>query len=169
MHCPTQDDIVLQDRKCQKWKSAHMCPQEPKSHILQPRKPAIKCKKEHQKVQSVMLPHKPATMVKEPGQATQKKVLKNKNCSNVDKWPQKPSYSEEQLKKPVTKYKYQYKKQQEQAICQDRQSQETQQTVCDGQESPSTQYCNRHPVKPGMKNKDVWSKEPATETKSMFM
>ena len=55
-----------------------MQPQEPKSYILQSRKPAIKCKKEHQKDQSVMLPHNPDTMVKNPGQATQKKVLKKK-------------------------------------------------------------------------------------------
>ena len=83
------------------------------------------CKKEHQKDQSVKLPHKPATMVKKPGQATQKKVLKNKKCSNVDIWPQMPSYSDEWLQKPVTKYKYKYKKHQEQVICQDKQSQET--------------------------------------------
>ena len=38
--------------------------------------------------------------------------------------------------------------------------------MCEGKESPSTQCCNRQPVKPGMKNKDMWSKEPATETKS---
>ena len=80
--------------------------------------------------------------------------------------PQKPSYSDEWLKKAVTKYKYQYKKQEEQVICQDKQSQQTEQTVSEGQESPSTQYCNRQPVKPGMKNKDVQSKEPATKTKS---
>ena len=97
-----------------------MQPQEPKSYILQSRKPAIKCKKE-QKDQNVMFPHKPATMVKKPGQATQKKVLKNKNCSNVDMWPQKLSYIDEWLKKPVTKYKY--KKHQEHVICQDKQSQ----------------------------------------------
>ena len=71
------------------------------------------------------------------------------NCSNVNMWPQKPGYSDEQLKKPATKYKY--KKHQEQIICQDKQSQETEQTVCEGQESPSTQCCNRQPVKPGMK------------------
>ena len=76
MQCPAQDDTVLQDRKGQKMKSAHVQPQEPRSHILQSQKPAIKCKKQHQKDQSVMLPHKPATMVKEPGQATQKKVLR---------------------------------------------------------------------------------------------
>ena len=78
--------------------------------------------------------------------------------------PQKPSHSDEHLKKLVTKYKY--KKHQEQVICQDKQSQETEQTVCEGQESPSTQCCNRQPGKPGMKNKDMWSKAPATETKS---
>ena len=66
---------------------------------MQSRKLAIKCKKEHQKDQSVMLPHKPDTMVKKPGQATQKKVLKNKNCSNMDMCSQKTSYSDEQLKK----------------------------------------------------------------------
>ena len=168
MQCPAQDDTVVQDKKCQKVKSAHTQPQEPKSYILQSRKAASKCKKEHQKDQSVMLPHKPATMVKKPGQATQKKVLKNKNCSNVDMWPQKPSYSDEQLKKPVTKYKYKYQKHQEQVICQDKQSQETEQTVCESQESPSTQCCNRQPVKQGMKNNDVQSKEPATETKSIL-
>ena len=75
------------------------------------------------KDQSVMLPHRPATMVKKPGQATQKKVLKNKNCSNVNMQPEKLSYSDEWLKKPVAKYKY--KKHQEQVICQDKQSQET--------------------------------------------
>ena len=73
MQCPAQDDTVLQDRKCQKVKSVHMWPQEPKSYILQSRKPAIKCKKEHQKDQSFILPHKPATMVKKPGQESQKK------------------------------------------------------------------------------------------------
>ena len=73
MQCPAQDDTVLQDRKCQKVKSAHMQPQEPKSYVLQSRKPAIKCMKEHQKDQSVMLPHKPDTVVKKPGQAIQKK------------------------------------------------------------------------------------------------
>ena len=76
--------------------------------------------------------------------------------------PQKPSYSDEQLKKPVTKYK----KHQEQVIFQDKQSQETEQTVCEGQESPSTQCCNRQPVRPGMINKEIRSKEPAKETKS---
>ena len=80
--------------------------------------------------------------------------------------PQKPIYSDEQLKKPVTKCKYKYQKHQEQVICQDKQIQETEQTVCEGQESPSTQCCNRWPVKPGMKHKDVWSKEPSAETKS---
>ena len=44
--------------------------------------------------------------------------------------PQKPSYSDEWLKKPVTNYNYKYKKHQEQVICQDKQSQETEQTVC---------------------------------------
>ena len=131
MQCPAQDDTVVQDKKCQKVKSAHTRPQEPKSYILQSRKAAIKCKKEHQKDQSVMLPHKPATMVKKPGQATQKKVLKSKKCSNVNMQPQKPSYSDEWLKKPVTKYM----KHQEQAICQDKQNQETEQTVCEGQDS----------------------------------
>ena len=53
--------------------------------------------------------------------------------------PQKPSYNDEQLKKPVTKYKY--KKHQEQVICQDKQSQETKQTVYEGQESSSIQCC----------------------------
>ena len=125
MQCSAQDDIVLQDRKCQEMKSVNMWPQEAKSHVLQSSKPAIKCKKEHQQDQSVMLPHKPATMVKNPGQATQKKVLKNKNCSNVDMQSQKPSYSDEWLKKPVTKNKYKYKKHQEQVLCQDKQSQET--------------------------------------------
>ena len=45
-------------------------------------------------------------------------------------------------------------------------NQETEQTVCEGQEIPSTQCCNRWPVKPGMKYKYVQSKAPATETKS---
>ena len=35
MQCPSQDDKVLQDRKCQKVKSVQMRAQEPKSHILQ--------------------------------------------------------------------------------------------------------------------------------------
>ena len=164
--CPAQADTVLQDRKCQKVKSAHIWPQEPKSCVLWSRKPAVKCKKEYKKDQSVMLAHKPATMVKKTGEPTQEKVLKNKNCSNVYMQPQKPSYSDKQFKKPDKKYKYKYKKHQEQVFCQDKQSQETEQTVCEGQESPSTQYCNRQPVKPGMKNKDVWSKELATETMS---
>ena len=64
MQCPAQDDTVLQDRKGQKMKSVHMQPQEPKSYIVHSRKPAIKCKKEHQKDKSVLLPHKPDTMVK---------------------------------------------------------------------------------------------------------
>ena len=166
MQCPAHDVMVLQDRKYQIMKSAHMWPQEPKGYVLQSSKPAIKCKKEHQQDQSVMPPHKPATMVKKPGQATQKEVLKNKNCSNVDMWPWKPRYSDEWSKKPVTKYMCKYKKHQEQVICQDKQSQEKEQTVCEGQESPSTQCCNRQPVKPGMKNRDMWLKEPATETKS---
>ena len=38
--------------------------------------------------------------------------------------------------------------------------------MCEGQESSSTQCCNRQPVKPGMKNIDLQSQEPATETKS---
>ena len=38
--------------------------------------------------------------------------------------------------------------------------------MCEGQGSSSTQPCDRQPVKPGMKNKAVWSKGPATETKS---
>ena len=38
--------------------------------------------------------------------------------------------------------------------------------MCEGQENPSTQCCHRCPVKPGMKNKDMWSQKPATETKS---
>ena len=165
MQCPAQDDTVSQDKKYQKVKSVHMQPQDPKSYILWSRKLAIKCKIDHQKDQNVMLPHKPDTMVKMPGQAIQKKVLKNKNCSNVDMQPQMPSYSDEQVRKPVTKYKYTYQKHQEQVICQDKQSQKTEQTVCEGQESPCTQCCNRQPVKPGMKNKDVQSKEPTTETK----
>ena len=96
--------------------------QEPKSHILWSRKPAIKCRKD-QKDQNVMLPHKPDTMVKDRSNNPEK-VLKNKNCSNVDMQPQKPSYSDERLKKPVTKYRYKYKKHQEHIICQDKQSQE---------------------------------------------
>ena len=95
--------------------------------------------------------------------ATQKDVSKNNNCSNVNMWPQKPSYSDVQLKKPTLKYKY--KKHEEQVTCQDKQSQETDQPVCEGQKSPSTQCYNRWPVKPGMKNKEVWLRKPATETK----
>ena len=120
-------------------KCAYVATRAQKVYILQSRKPAIKCKKEHQKDQNDMLPHKPATMVKKPGQATQKKVVKNRNCLNVNMQPQKPSYSDEQSKKPVTKYKHKYKKHQEQVICQDKQSQETEQIVCEGQERPSTQ------------------------------
>ena len=59
-----------------------------------------------------MLPHKPATKVKKPDQATHKDVLQNRNCSNVNivnMQPQKPSLSDEQLKKTVTMYKYKYK------------------------------------------------------------
>ena len=166
MQCPAQADTVLQDRKCQKVKSAHMQSQEPKHCLLWSSKPAMKCKKEHKKDQSVMLSYKPATMAKKPGQASHKKVLKNKNCSNMNMQPQKPGYSDEWLKKTAINYKYKYKKHQEQVICQDKQSQETEQTVYEGQESPSTQCCNRWSVKPGMKNKDVQAKEPATETKS---
>ena len=36
--CPAQTDTVLQDRKCQKVKSAYMWPQKPKSRALQTRK-----------------------------------------------------------------------------------------------------------------------------------
>ena len=32
--CPAQDDIVVQDRKCQKMKSAHMQPKDPKSSYI---------------------------------------------------------------------------------------------------------------------------------------
>ena len=81
-------------------------------------------------------------------------------------WPQKPNYSDVCPKKPALKYKYKYKKHQEQATCQDKQSQETDQSVHEGQKSPSTQCYNRQPVKPGMKNKDVWLRKPATETRS---
>ena len=56
-----------------------------------------------------MLPHKPATLVKKPGQATHNDVLQTKSCSNVNKQQQKPSYSDEQLKKPVIVYKKKYK------------------------------------------------------------
>ena len=143
MQCPAQDDTVSQDKKYQKVKSAYIQPQEPKGYILQSGKPAIKCKKENYKHQNVVLSHKPDTMVKKPGQIIQKKMLKNKNCSNVDMWPQKPSYSDEQLKKPLIKYKHKHQKHQEQVICQDKQSQETEQSVCEGQESPSTQCCQR--------------------------
>ena len=147
MQCPAQADTVLQDRNCQKVKSRRMQPQELKTCVLQSGKPALKYKKEHKKDQSVMLPHKPVTMVKESGEATQKKVLKHKNCSNINIQPQKPSYSDEYLKKSSTKYKYMYKKHQEKVICQDKKSQKTEQTVCEGQESSSTQCCNRQPVK----------------------
>ena len=86
MQYPAQDVTVLQDRKCQKVKSAHMHDHKsPKvMHIVVKKTQQSSAKKEHQQDQSVMLPHKPDTMVKKPDQATQKKVLKNKNCSNVD-------------------------------------------------------------------------------------
>ena len=67
-----------------------MWPQKPKSWEMRSRKPAIKCKKEHNKEQIVMMPHKPTTKVKKPGQATHKDVLQKKNCSNVNNvniWP----------------------------------------------------------------------------------
>ena len=83
--------------------------QETESCVLQLRKPAIKCKKEHKKDHSVMLAHRQATKVKKPCQAAQKDVLKNKNCSNVNIQPQKPSYSDEQLRKLVTKCKKHHK------------------------------------------------------------
>ena len=98
-----------------------MRPQKPTSCELQSRKTAIKCKKEHKGDQIFMLLNKPATKVKKPGQSTHKDVLQNKNCSNVkivNMWPQKPSLSEEQFKKPATMYKY--KKHQEEVICCDK-------------------------------------------------
>ena len=154
--CPAQTDTVLQDRTCQKVKNAYMRPQKPKCCELQSRKPAIKCKKENKVDQIVMLPHKPATKVKKPGQANHKDVLQNKNCSNVkivNMQPQKPSLSDEQLKKPATMYKY--KKHQEEIICYDKQYQETKQSVCEGKKCPSTQCSDRQPVKPVIKHKDV--------------
>ena len=130
-----------------------------------------KCKKEHKEDQNVMLPHKPATKLKKPGQATHKNVLQNKNCSNVNivnMQPQKPILSYEQFKKPATMYKYKYKKHQE-VIHYGKQCQETKQSVWEGRKCPSTQCSDRQPVKPVMKNKDVQSREPATETKpSLF-
>ena len=101
-----------------------MWPQKPKSCELQSQKPAIKCKKEHKENQLVMLPHKPATKVKKPDQTTHKDVLQNKNCSNVNivnMWPQKPCLIDVQFKKPATRYKYKYKKHQEEVICYDKQ------------------------------------------------
>ena len=123
-------------------------------------KPAIKCKKEHKIDHSVMLQHRQATKMKK----SQNDVLKNKNCSNVNMCLQKPSYSDVWLKKSALKYKY--KKHHEQVICQDKKTQETDQFVCEGQKSPSTQFYNRQPVTLDMKNKDVWLRKVATETKS---
>ena len=37
------------------------------------------------------------------------------------------------------------------------------QSVCENKKCPSTQCSNRKPI---LKNRDVWSREPATETKS---
>ena len=145
-----------------------MQPQKANSCELWSGKPAIKCKKEHKEDQIVMLPHKPATKMKKPSQATHKDVLQNKNCSNViivNMQPQMLSLSDEQFKKPATMYKYKYKKHQEEVICYDKQCQETKQSVCEGKKCPSTQCSDRWPVKPVMKNKDVQSREPATETK----
>ena len=67
MQCPAQDDTVLQDRKGHKTKSVHLWPQKPKSYVVWSRKPAVTCRKEHQKDQSVMLLHKPDTVVRKPG------------------------------------------------------------------------------------------------------
>ena len=113
-----------------------------------------------------MLPYMPARKVKKTGQATHKEVLQNKNCSNVNivnMKSQKPSLREEWFKKPATMYKYKYKKHQEEVICYDKQCQETKRSVCEGKKCPSTQCSDMKPV---MKNKDVWSREPATEAKS---
>ena len=38
--------------------------------------------------------------------------------------------------------------------------------MCEGKKCPSTQCSERQPMKPIMKNKDVQSREPSTETKS---
>ena len=84
----------------------------------------------------------------------------------VNMWPQKPSVSDEWFKKPATMYKQKYKKYQKQVICYEKQCQETKQSVGEGKKCPSTQCSDRWPVKPVMKNKEVWSREPATETKS---
>ena len=113
-----------------------------------------------------MLPHKSATKVKKPGQATHKEVLQNKNCSHVNivnMQPWNSSLREEQLKKPATMYKYNYKKHLEEVIHYDKQCQETKQSVCEGKKCPSTQCSDRKPV---MKNKNEWSRAPATETKA---
>ena len=61
------------------------------------------------------------------------------------------------------RYKYKYKKHQEEVISYDKQCLETKQSVCEGKKCPSTQCSDRKPV---IKNKDVWSREPPTETKS---
>ena len=79
---------------------------------------------------------------------------------------QKPSLSNERFKEPATMYRYKYKKYPEEVIHCDKQCQETEQSVCKGQKCASMQCSDRQSVKPVMKNKDMWSRKPATETKS---
>ena len=160
--CPAQTDTRSQKRKCHKVKNANM-------RLQKSRNCATKCKKEHKMDQNVMLLHKPAIKIKKPGQAIYKDVLQNKNCSDVNivnMQVQKLTLNHEQFKKPATVYKYKYKKHQEEVIHYDKQCQETKQSVYEGKKCPSTQCSDRQPVKPVMKNKDVWSREPATEIKS---
>ena len=167
--CPAQAEKVLDERKCQKVKSAHMWPQKPKHCALQSRKPAIKCQKEHKEDQIGMLPYKPTTKVKKPGQAIHKDVLQNKNCSNVNivnMQSQKPRLVMSSSRNHPQCTSVSNKKHQEEVICYDKQCQETKQSVSEGKKCPATQRSDRQPVKPVMKNKDVQSREAATETQS---
>ena len=136
-----QEVTVLQDRKCQKMKRVHMWPQETKSYKMQSRKPAIKCKKEHQKDQSVVLPHNPATMVKKPGQTTQPKVLKNKNYSNDNK-SSSPVRKQEDDKN--CQFRGINEKSPKRTVCSDPKCQSAVKTVCSDKNCQET---NMQPVK----------------------
>ena len=80
--------------------------------------------------------------------------------------PQKPSLNHEWFRKPAIIYKYKYKKHQKEVIHDDKQCQETKQSVCESKKCPSAQYFDRKPV---MKNKDVQSRKPVTGTKSSYV
>ena len=106
---------------------------------------------------------------KGPGQGTHKDVVENKNCSNVNivnMQTQKPSWRDEQFKKPATMYKYKYRKHQGEVICDDKKCQAPMKTVHKGKNCPSIQSSVMPPVKPIMKNEDLWLREAARKSSS---